>query len=142
MTPRRPARTVSVARVYEAPTDEGASRLLVDRLWPRGVRKEGAPFDEWHPEVAPSTALRRFYGHQPERFAAFRERYLGELETDDAEAFAALVERAKHGPLVLLTATKDAEHSGAAVLAEALLARLNTRGASPKTSRPRKPSTD
>jgi uncharacterized protein YeaO (DUF488 family) len=106
-----------VARVYDAPAAEGAHRVLVDRLWPRGIAKVDAPFDEWAKEVAPSSELRRWYGHEPERFQEFALRYKDELEREAArEAIARLRGVAKRKRVVLVTATGDVEHSGAAVL--------------------------
>lgn len=97
-------------------------RVLVDRLWPRGVRKDGAPIDEWLREVAPSTELRRWYGHDPALFDEFRGRYLGELACPPAcEVAGQLARRAERAPLVLVTATRDVEHSGAVVLRDHLV---------------------
>ncbi len=109
---------VEVVRVYEDPGRSGAERrVLVDRLWPRGVRKEAADFDEWAKEVAPSTELRRWYGHQPERFGEFARRYRAELaQGPAAPALRALRQQASRHRLVLLTATRDVERSGAEVL--------------------------
>jgi uncharacterized protein YeaO (DUF488 family) len=93
--------------------------VLVDRLWPRGLTKEAAAVDEWLKAVAPSDALRRWYGHQPEKFVAFRQRYQAELGTAErADAVDHLRQLAGDGTVTLLTATKDVEHSQAAVLAE------------------------
>ena len=112
---------VRVRRVYEQPSPDDGVRLLVDRLWPRGLSKAAAPIDEWVKDVAPSDDLRRWYGHDPERFAEFRRRYLSELrEPERAAALARLAEAARRGTVTLLTATKDAGHSQAAVLAEQL----------------------
>jgi uncharacterized protein YeaO (DUF488 family) len=103
--------------VYDEPTGQGY-RVLVDRLWPRGMSKDALVFDEWAKEVAPSTELRRWYGHDPERFAEFAERYRAELrEPPAADALAALAKAGRRRSLVLLTATRDVEHSGATVLA-------------------------
>lgn len=112
-------RDVRVARVYD---DAGpGARVLVDRVWPRGLAKAKANLDEWAKDVAPSTDLRTWYGHDPEKFEEFRERYERELEEPERrEALQRLAERADQGPLTLLTATKDMEHSQAAVLAELL----------------------
>jgi uncharacterized protein YeaO (DUF488 family) len=108
-----------VARVYDE-TDEGA-RVLVDRVWPRGLAKAAARLDEWEKDVAPSTELRKWYGHDPEKFDEFRERYERELDDPDRrEALHRLAERAEQGPLTLLTATKDVQLSQAAVLADLL----------------------
>ena len=110
------AHEVLVERVYDDPEGaRGQHRVLVDRLWPRGVRKDELRFDEWARDLAPSTALRRWYGHDPERFDEFRRRYLAELRSADVARL-----RNGRGPLVLLTATSDVAHSGAAVLAEYL----------------------
>ena len=112
---------VRVRRIYEEPSPDDGMRLLVDRLWPRGMSKDAAHIDEWVKDVAPSDGLRRWYGHDPERFAEFRRRYVAELrEPERAEAMARLAEAARHGTITLLTATKDAEHSQAAVIAEQL----------------------
>ncbi|MGH9028789.1 MAG: DUF488 family protein, N3 subclade [Acidimicrobiales bacterium] len=98
--------------------------ILVDRLWPRGLRKEGAPFERWLQAVAPSTPLRIFYGHRPERFAEFAMRYRAELAADVDGGFRELVVLARREPVALLTATRDLEHSGAEVLVEELRRRL------------------
>jgi uncharacterized protein YeaO (DUF488 family) len=95
--------------------------VLVDRLWPRGVAKTDAPFDEWCKDVAPSTELRRWYGHDPARFAEFRRRYRAELkEPERAAALEYLRSLDAAGDLVLVTATKDVEHSAAEVLRQVL----------------------
>jgi uncharacterized protein YeaO (DUF488 family) len=109
---------VTIARVYEGPGRAGdGHRVLVDRLWPRGLAKTAVELDEWAKDVAPSTELRRWYGHVPERFTEFSRRYRAELASPPA---AAVVDRlrdiARKQGLVLLTATRDVEHSGAAVL--------------------------
>ncbi len=121
---------VEVARVYDPDAGDGA-RVLVDRLWPRGVRKDEADLAHWAKEVAPSDDLRRWYGHEPDRFEAFADRYRDQLVDDDhAGALDDLVRRAAAGSLVLLTATKDVEHSHAVVLATVIRERLrDVRGA-------------
>jgi uncharacterized protein YeaO (DUF488 family) len=109
---------VRVARVYDPVGSDDGRRVLVDRLWPRGLRKDAAAIDSWCRAVAPSTELRRWFGHDPERFEEFRRRYLEELE--DAEHRAAIAELralAAAGPLTLLTASRAVEISQAAVLA-------------------------
>jgi uncharacterized protein YeaO (DUF488 family) len=114
---------VRVRRIYDQPSANDGQRLLVDRLWPRGLSKKNARIDEWVKDVAPSDGLRRWYGHEPARFAEFRRRYAVELrEPARAEALARLAEAASHGTITLLTATKDAAHSQAALLAEWLQA--------------------
>ncbi|YCK35775.1 DUF488 domain-containing protein [Actinomadura sp. ATCC 39365] len=112
---------VRVRRVYEEPAPDDGARVLVDRLWPRGLAKADAHLDEWCKQVAPSTELRTWYRHEPDRFAEFGHRYRDELaEPERAEAVAHLRELAGKGPLTLLTATKEPEISEAAVLAELL----------------------
>jgi uncharacterized protein YeaO (DUF488 family) len=116
-----PSRRVRVGRVYGERTAADGARVLVDRLWPRGLAKSRAELDEWCKQIAPSTALRTWYGHVPDRFAEFAGRYRAELDDPDrAEALQHLRERARRGPLTLLTATRRVEISAAAVLAELL----------------------
>jgi uncharacterized protein YeaO (DUF488 family) len=115
---------VRLRRVYEPPSARDGKRVLVDRLWPRGLSKEAAQLDEWIKAVAPSTELRQWYGHVPERFAEFRRRYDEELgQPEEAEALARLAQEASHGPITLLTASRDVDHSEAAVLVDRLRAR-------------------
>ncbi|MER7846900.1 DUF488 family protein [Kitasatospora sp. NPDC096077] len=118
------AAQISYRRIYEDASPQDGQRVLVDRVWPRGMTKEAAHLDEWLREVAPSTGLRQWYGHDPERFAEFRRRYLAELrDADHREAVGHLRELAAHDALTLLTATRDVDHSQAAVLAEWLAKR-------------------
>lgn len=113
------AMQITYRRIYEAPTPDDGTRVLVDRVWPRGLSKHDPGFDEWLPDVAPSTALRRWYGHEPGRFEEFRRRYLAELSGPaHQEAIGHLRDLAAHGGLTLLTATRDLDHSQAAVLAD------------------------
>jgi uncharacterized protein YeaO (DUF488 family) len=118
------ANKVVVVRVYGDPgRKRGEYRVLVDRLWPRGLAKEAVDRDEWAKDLAPSTDLRRWYGHAPERFAEFARRYRTELAEPAArEALARLRKTATKRRVVLLTSTRDVEHSGATVL-EAVLER-------------------
>lgn len=113
---------IVVVRVYEDPGRSGAEhRVLVDRLWPRGVKKEAVDLDEWVKDAAPSAALRQWYGHEPERFTEFARRYRAELAHEPAaSAVDDLRRQARRHRLVLLTATRDVEHSGAEVLRRAL----------------------
>ena len=112
---------VRVRRVYDPPDPADGHRVLVDRLWPRGLSKSAAALDEWVRAVAPSDELRRWYGHEADKFPAFRDRYGAELQAPErAEALAHLRQLATSGPLTLLTATSDVEHSQAAVLAKRL----------------------
>ncbi len=110
---------ITYRRIYDETSPKDGRRVLVDRVWPRGLRKEEAHLDAWLRDVAPSTELRRWYGHEPARFAEFRRRYLAELgDPGHAEAAGRLRDLAAHGRLTLLTATRDVDHSQAAVLAE------------------------
>jgi uncharacterized protein YeaO (DUF488 family) len=112
---------VRVRRVYEPPERGDGMRVLVDRLWPRGISKDQAQLDEWCQPVAPSPGLRKWYGHDPERFAEFRRRYRAELrEGEAADAVTRLRRTARRRTLTLLTATRDPAISGAAVLAEVI----------------------
>jgi uncharacterized protein YeaO (DUF488 family) len=112
---------IRVRRVYEAPEPADGARVLVDRLWPRGISKQAADLREWARDVAPSDELRKWYGHDPALFTEFRQRYLAELEQPAPRAaLDRLRELAAAEPLTLLTATKDIEHSQATVLAEHL----------------------
>jgi uncharacterized protein YeaO (DUF488 family) len=112
---------IEVRRVYDDPRGDGGVRVLVDRLWPRGVAKGSLHLDLWAKEVAPSTELRRWYGHDPGRFDEFSRRYLTELRRPPGnDAAGDLLRRARGTTLVLLTATRDVDHSGAAVLARHL----------------------
>lgn len=107
--------------MYDAVTPSDGVRVLVDRVWPRGLAKDRAALDEWCKQVAPSTELRKWYGHDPGRFEEFRRRYLGELEEPvRAEALAHLRGLAADDTLTLLTATREVDISQAAVLADVL----------------------
>jgi len=114
---------VKAGRIYDERIRGDGVRVLVDRLWPRGLSKEKAQFDEWCKEVAPSTALREWYDHDPQRFEEFSRRYRAELdEQERAEAVAHLRELAERRALTLLTASKRVEISEAEVLADLLRA--------------------
>jgi uncharacterized protein YeaO (DUF488 family) len=121
-------REVRARRVYEPAEQSDGRRVLVDRLWPRGLSKERARLDEWLKAVAPSDELRRWYGHEPAKFAEFTRRYEAELEDPErAKAFGHLREEARSGPVTLLTATRDLERSEAAVLVAKLRANSQDR---------------
>jgi uncharacterized protein YeaO (DUF488 family) len=116
-----PTREVRYERIYDAGDGGRGRRVLVDRVWPRGLRKADAGYDEWLKDVAPSGALRTWYGHDPAKFQEFARRYRDELGYEPArQALQHLRELGDAGPLTLLTASKDLEHSQAAVLAEIL----------------------
>ena len=112
---------VQVRRVYDEPLPTDGRRVLVDRLWPRGLSKARAHLDDWCRAVSPSTQLRQWYAHVPERFPEFTARYLKELEQpEQSQAVLELRAFAATGPLTLLSATKDPTISEAAVLADLL----------------------
>jgi uncharacterized protein YeaO (DUF488 family) len=105
-------------RIYDDASADDGVRVLVDRIWPRGIRKEDAHLDEWLREAAPSTDLRKWFGHDPDRFAEFRRRYVAELgRPEGKQALQHLRDVAAGSHLTLLTASRDLEHSQAAVLA-------------------------
>lgn len=109
---------VKVARVYEAPGPDDGTRVLVDRLWPRGLSKERAHVDVWLKDIAPSKELREWYEHDPAKHDEFVRRYTAELaDSDHAEAVAQLRALLSEGVVTLLTATKDVAISQAAMLA-------------------------
>ena len=111
---------VRVRRVYEEPSAADGTRVLVDRIWPRGLRKDAIRLDDWAKDAAPSGELRTWYGHDPAKFSEFRQRYLQELAgSTQRAALGRLRALAAAGrPVTLLTATRDLDHSQAAVLAQ------------------------
>jgi uncharacterized protein YeaO (DUF488 family) len=117
---------VWLKRVYDPATAQDGTRILVDRLWPRGVRKEDAAIDRWMKEIAPSSALRKWFGHDPERWEAFRERYIEELE-EIPEVVEELADEVRKGRVTLVFAAKDRVHVHARVLKEVLGERLGER---------------
>ena len=119
-SPLRPA-SVRIGRIYDAVSPRDGIRVLVDRLWPRGITRARADIDQWCREVAPSTPLRRWYRHDPERFSEFGRRYRLELATgEQAAALQHVAELAQSRTLTLLTASKDPAISEAVILAELL----------------------
>jgi uncharacterized protein YeaO (DUF488 family) len=115
------AHDVRIARVYDQPGPDDGARVLVDRLWPRGLAKDDAGLDEWCKQVAPSNELRTWYGHDPARFDEFRARYQAELtDPERAAALASLRDRHSRQILTLLSATRSLDISHAAVLADLL----------------------
>lgn len=115
---------IRLKRAYEPPSPGDGARVLVDRLWPRGLRKDDAAIDCWMKEIAPSAELRRWFAHDPSRWDAFRRRYLIELahSADLVDELAAL---ARTGPVTLIFAARDALHNQAVVLHEILTERLD-----------------
>lgn len=116
---------VQIGRVYDKLDPQDGRRILVDRLWPRGISKDDPRIDEWCPDVAPSTELRKWYDHRPERFDEFCDRYEQELITDDTvnEALARLADVAQKNRVTIMTATRDVSLSHLNLLASVLAAR-------------------
>jgi uncharacterized protein YeaO (DUF488 family) len=114
------AESIKLKRAYEPPDAGDGMRILVDRLWPRGVKKTAAAIDLWAKDIAPSTELRQWFGHQTDRWDEFRRRYTAELErkTDLIDELRAL---ARHGPITLVFSAHDAAHNDAVVLRTVLL---------------------
>ena len=114
--------SVALKRAYDEPAASDGTRVLIERLWPRGLSKERAHIDLWLKDVAPSTELRTWFHHDPQKFPEFRRRYEAELKSEGAqEALTTLREIAKQGQLTLVFAAHDAEYSNARVLHDLLL---------------------
>ena len=111
--------SIQVKRIYEPASPEDGFRVLIDRLWPRGVSREHAAVDDWARDLAPSDALRRWYGHDPARFEEFARRYRADLD-GQRDRLRDLRGRARTGAVTILFAARDREHSNAAVLEEVL----------------------
>ncbi|MDN5927663.1 MAG: DUF488 domain-containing protein [Hyphomicrobiales bacterium] len=118
---------VRIKRIYEAASDSDGNRILIDRLWPRGMSKEHARLDGWEKSVAPSDDLRKWFQHKVERWAEFQERYRAELNEKDSE-LETLAAIARSGVLTLLYGAADDEHNNAVVLREVLLEREKHHG--------------
>jgi len=120
---------ITIARVYDADTVEaGRARLLVDRLWPRGIRKADLAHDDWIREVAPSNQLRKWFGHLPERWDEFANRYRAELD-QNPDAVKRCLDWCDRGPVTLLYAAKDPDRNQAVVLCDYLRKRLGEKDA-------------
>ncbi|HEU4625706.1 MAG TPA: DUF488 domain-containing protein [Steroidobacteraceae bacterium] len=117
---------IQIKRTYEPKARGDGQRFLVERLWPRGMKKEALHADAWLKDVAPSTKLRQWFGHRVERWEEFQRRYRRELDENPA-AWAPILEAAKEGPVTLLYSARDEQHNGARVLADYLTERLHTR---------------
>jgi uncharacterized protein YeaO (DUF488 family) len=111
---------VHLKRAYEAPSSADGVRILVDRLWPRGVRKSDAAIDRWMKEIAPSTELRRWFGHDPKRWDEFRHRYRIELSRHE-DLLNELRAIARKGPVTLVYAARDEDHNEAVMLRDVLV---------------------
>jgi len=110
---------ITIKRVYESPGADEGTRFLVERLWPRGMKKESLQIDAWLKDVAPSNALRRWFGHDPAKWVEFRDRYFAELD-GEPEAVQPIVEASRQGNVTLLYSAHDTEHNNAAALKEYL----------------------
>jgi uncharacterized protein YeaO (DUF488 family) len=115
--------TIDLKRVYDPPANSDGRRILVDRIWPRGITKADLQIDAWLKDLAPSTELRKWFGHDPAKWDEFRKRYAGELE-QRSEALEELVEKARAGRVTLVFSAKDTEHNNAVALREHLERRL------------------
>lgn len=132
-----PFHRVAIKRAYDPRARGDGVRILVDRLWPRGLRKDAADFDQWRKDLSPSTELRQFYGHRPERFAEFTKRYRTELrEKGAAAAVSEVMDLNRRRPVTLLTASRDLSHSEAAVLATHLQGIIRRRARSLRSRPP------
>ncbi|UGB38125.1 DUF488 domain-containing protein [Frateuria soli] len=107
--------SLTVKRVYDPPSPKDGYRVLVDRLWPRGLKKDSAALDLWMKEVGPSRELRQWFGHEPARWEGFRHRYAGELDADP-DTWQTLAEKARRHHVTLLFGARDEEHNNAVAL--------------------------
>jgi uncharacterized protein YeaO (DUF488 family) len=117
------ADNVRLKRAYDPPGGNDGRRILVDRLWPRGVSKAEADIDEWVKELAPSTELRKWFGHDPDRWQTFRHRYALEIHHNHHELLAHLRKLARSDPITLVYSAKDEVHNDAIVLRDVILGR-------------------
>ncbi len=117
---------IKIRRVYESATHDDGERYLIERLWPRGVKKEKLKLKTWLKDIAPSTELRQWFGHDPIKWAEFRRRYRKEL-TSDAAALRPLIAAARRGTITLLYSARDTEHNSALVLKTFLEKKLKTK---------------
>jgi uncharacterized protein YeaO (DUF488 family) len=117
---------IQLRRAYEPPTPDDGQRILVDRLWPRGLTKEAVHLDAWLKDVAPSTDLRRWFGHDPAKWTEFERRYREELAARP-EALAPLLDAARSGPVTLVYGAKDERHNEAVILKAVLEEKLRSR---------------
>lgn len=120
---------IRLKRAYEPPSKSDGTRVLIDRLWPRGITKEEAAIDQWLRDIAPSTELRRWFGHDPARWHEFQRRYAAELK-HHADLLNELLRIARGGPLTLVFGARDEEHNDAVVLRKLLLERSRKQSAS------------
>jgi len=107
--------SIQLKRIYDNPAKADGRRVLVDRIWPRGLKKTEARVDEWLKEIAPSTALRKWFGHDPARWKEFKKRYSAELD-DQREQLQEIADESRRQTVTLLFGTKDTKHNNAVVL--------------------------
>lgn len=124
MSTRIKADNVKLKRAYEPPAPADGTRVLVDRLWPRGVSKDDAAVDLWLKDLAPSTELRKWFGHEPARWTEFQDRYAKELH-QHPEALGQLRDVARQGAVTLVYSARDEEHNDAVVLCQLLLGHVD-----------------
>jgi uncharacterized protein YeaO (DUF488 family) len=115
--------TIRIARCYDDPDQTQGERILVDRMWPRGISKEDLKHDDWIREAAPSDELRKWFDHDPDKWDEFRDRYRAELD-ENPEAVERCLDWCRKGPVTLLYAAKDRDHNQAVVLRDHLRERL------------------
>ncbi|WP_046863200.1 DUF488 domain-containing protein [Microvirga massiliensis] len=120
MSSKIPAHNVNVKRIYDPPAPNDGFRVLVDRLWPRGLSKDTAAFDKWVKDIAPSAELRRWFGHDPARWNEFRRRYAEELNQHQ-DLLEDLRERARQEPITLVYSARDETHNNAVALRDLIL---------------------
>ena len=124
--------SITIRRVYDKPGKSEGYRVLVDRVWPRGVSREEAGIDDWNKHVAPSTGLRKWFGHEPGKWAEFRKRYWQELD-DNLAAVASLLEKVRKGRVTLVFGARDQQHNNAVALREYIERKVGERaGAEPE----------
>ena len=120
---------IHIKRTYDPAAPSDGQRILVERLWPRGMKKEALKMDAWHKEIAPSTALRQWFGHRPERWDEFRRRYEQELNENEG-AWSPILDAVKKGAVTLLYSAHDVEHNSAIVLRDYLITKQGRHGVS------------
>lgn len=116
---------IQLKRAYDQPGDHDGARFLVERLWPRGVKKSALTMQAWLKDAAPSTALRQWFGHDPARWSAFRQRYFAEL-SERPDAWRPILDAARHGTVTLIYSSHDTEHNNAVALKEFLESHLRS----------------
>jgi uncharacterized protein YeaO (DUF488 family) len=124
---RRISIELKVKRIYEDAARSDGCRILVDRIWPRGLTREAAKLDAWIKEMAPSAELRRWFGHEPSKWASFKRKYFRELDQQD-DVLDQLLESCSGGTFTLLFAAKDSEHNNAVALKEYLEKQIESKG--------------